>query len=106
MSKLFAMAKARIRMMEKIGFDEKQSILLGLNSLNIPCDEVKQEIIGENEQLPQPRSEISIDLRYLFGLLTGLFQWNNAQVGSQFQTRRIPDEFLRDAQKFLNFLTV
>ena len=64
------------------------------------------EIIGENEQLPQPRSEISIDLRYLFGLLTGLFQWNNAQVGSQFQTRRIPDQFLRDAQKFLNFLTV
>jgi hypothetical protein len=44
MSKLFAIGKARIRMMEKLGFDEKQSILLGLNSLNIPCDEVKEEI--------------------------------------------------------------
>lgn len=51
MSKLFSIGKARIRMMEKLGFDEKQSILLGLNSLNIPCDEVKEEIIGENEIL-------------------------------------------------------
>jgi len=53
MSKLFAIGKARIRMMEKLGFDEKQSILLGLNSLNIPCDEVKEEIIGENEILAE-----------------------------------------------------
>jgi hypothetical protein len=45
-------------------------------------------------------------LRYLFGLLTGLFHWNNAEVGSQFQTRRIPDQFSREAQNFLNFLTV
>jgi hypothetical protein len=53
MSKLFAIGKARIRMMEKLGFDEKQSVLLGLNSLNIPCDEVKEEIIGENEILAE-----------------------------------------------------
>jgi hypothetical protein len=46
MSKLFAIGKARIRMMEKLRFDEKQSILVGINSLNIPCDEVKEEIIG------------------------------------------------------------
>ena len=32
MSKLFAIGKARIRIMEKLGFDEKQSILIGLNS--------------------------------------------------------------------------
>ena len=53
MSKLFAMAKARIRMMEKLGFDEKQATMLGLNTLNIPCDEVKEEIIGENEILAE-----------------------------------------------------
>jgi len=64
------------------------------------------QMIEKSEQLPEPRSEISIDLRYLFGLLTGLFHWNNAEVGSQFQTRRIPDQFSREAQNFLNFLTV
>ena len=53
MSKLFAMAKARIRMMEKLGFDEKQATMLGLNTLNISCDEVKEEIIGENEILAE-----------------------------------------------------
>ena len=40
-------------MMEKIGFDEKQAMMLGLNTLNIPCDEVKEEIIGENEILAE-----------------------------------------------------
>ena len=53
MSKLFAIAKARIRMMEKLGFDEKQATMLGLNTLNISCDEVKEEIIGENEILAE-----------------------------------------------------
>ena len=64
------------------------------------------QMIDSSERLPEPRSEISIDLRYLFGLLTGLFHWNNAEVGSQFQTRRVPDQFSREAQNFLNFLTV
>ena len=64
------------------------------------------EIKNNDDALPQPRSEISIDLRYLFGLLTGLFHWNNAEVGSQFQTRRIPDQFSREAQNFLNFFTI
>ena len=64
------------------------------------------QIIDKSEELPEPRSEISIDLRYLFGLLTGLFHWNNAEVGSQFQTRRIPDQYSSEAQNFLNFLTV
>ena len=53
-----------------------------------------------------PRSEITIDPRYLFGLVTGVFHWNNAEVGSQYQTRRVPDVFDRDAQAFLNFLHV
>lgn len=52
----------------------------------------------------RPRSEIQIDPRYLFGLMTGVFHWNNAVVGSQFFTRRVPDEFDRKAQNFLNFL--
>jgi len=54
-----------------------------------------------------PRSEIHIDKRYLFGLLTHVYHWNNAEVGSQFFTRRCPPTlFNRKAQSFLNFLTV
>jgi UDP-MurNAc hydroxylase len=56
--------------------------------------------------LPQPRSEIDIDARYLFGLLTNVYHWNNAEVGSQYNTRRTPDEFNLKAQSFLNFLRV
>ena len=32
--------------------------------------------------LNTPYSSISIDYRYLFGLLTGVYHWNNAEVGS------------------------
>jgi UDP-MurNAc hydroxylase len=54
--------------------------------------------------LPTPRSEITIDPRCLFGLLTGVYHWNNADVGSHFFVRRIPNEFDRRVQRFLNFL--
>jgi UDP-MurNAc hydroxylase len=57
-------------------------------------------------ELPTPRSEISIDCRYLFGLLTGIYHWNNAEVGSQYSTRRTPNTFDRKAQTYLNFLAV
>lgn len=38
----------------------------------------------------EPRIEVAIDLRYLFGLLTGLFQWPNAMLGSHYQIRSFP----------------
>jgi hypothetical protein len=57
-------------------------------------------------ELPIPRSEISIDPRYLFGLLTHVYHWNNAETGSQFMVRRVPNVFNSAAQKFLNFLSV
>lgn len=53
-----------------------------------------------------PRSEIYIDPRYLFGLLTNVYHWNNAEVGSQFDTRRVPNIFNRKVQSFLNFLSI
>ena len=56
--------------------------------------------------LPQPRSEFFIDQRYLFGLLTHVYHWNNAEVGSQYVTRRYPDEFKPDIQSFLHFFAV
>ncbi len=63
--------------------------------------EFKSEI-GEIES----RTEISIDYRYLFGLLTCIYHWNNAEIGSQYFSRRTPDVFNRQAQGFLNYLHV
>jgi UDP-MurNAc hydroxylase len=56
--------------------------------------------------LPTPRSEIFIDPRYLFGLLTKIYHWDNAEVGSQFDTRRTPNTLNRKAQAFLNYLAI
>ena len=56
--------------------------------------------------LPTPRSEIFIDPRYLFGLLTNVYHWNNAEVGSQYDTRRTPNNLNRKAQAFLNYLAI
>jgi UDP-MurNAc hydroxylase len=53
-----------------------------------------------------PRSEIYIDARYLFGLLTNVYHWNNAEVGSQYNTRRFPNIFDRNVQTFLNYLVI
>lgn len=50
----------------------------------------------------EPRSELFIDHRYLFGLLTRLYHWNNAVIGSQFTCRRVPDVFEPKVQFFLN----
>lgn len=58
------------------------------------------------DDLPEPRSEIRMDARYLFGLLTGVFHWNTAEVGSQYDVRRVPNVFKREVQQFLNFLSV
>ena len=52
-------------------------------------------------------SEIKIDYRYLYGLLTTVYHWNNAEVGSQFFTKRHPlNNFKPKVQSFLNFLSI
>jgi UDP-MurNAc hydroxylase len=52
-------------------------------------------------------SEIIIDYRYLFGLLTTIYHWNNAEVGSQYFTRRVPsDNYQAEVQDYLNFFAV
>jgi hypothetical protein len=53
-----------------------------------------------------PRIELFIDDRYLFGLLTRLYHWNNASIGSQYHYKRIPNEFRRDIFNFLDYLQV
>jgi len=56
--------------------------------------------------LPTPHSLILIDPRYLFGLLTNIYHWNNAEVGSQYNTRRKPNIYNSKAQAFLNYLAI
>jgi hypothetical protein len=55
---------------------------------------------------PVVRSEIYIERKALFAVLTGVCHWNNYEVGSVFFTRREPDIFDRGMQRYLNFLAV
>ena len=51
-------------------------------------------------------SEILIDYRYLFGLLTTIYHWDNATVGSHYDTRRSPQDFYaREIVNYLNFFS-
>jgi UDP-MurNAc hydroxylase len=75
--------------------------------INANKNETKSLSFAEKSApLPTPRSEIIIDPRYLFGLLTNIYHWNNAEVGSQYDTRRTPNIFNRKAQAFLNYLAI
>lgn len=53
-----------------------------------------------------PRIEISIHPRYLFGLLTRLYHWNNALVGSQYFSHRVPNIYRPAFYEFLEMLHV
>ena len=76
--------------------------------LLINANRHKKEIrkINSKEKLGYPVSEITIDYRYLFGLLTGIYHWNNAEVGSLYLVKRKPDILNRGAQHYLNFLSI
>ena len=66
---------------------------------------VEYEFLVNEEAPGEPYSKIHVDYRYLFGLMTGMYHWNNADVGSQFRCTRVPiDAFDEAAQAFLNFL--
>ena len=56
--------------------------------------------------LPTPHSQIFIDLRHLFGLLTNIYHWNNGQIGSHYMTRRLPNLLNKKAEAFLNYFTI
>ena len=52
-------------------------------------------------------SEIFIDYRYFFGLLTTIYHWNNAEVGSHYLTKRKPsNNYRNDVQNYLNFFSI
>ena len=55
----------------------------------------------------KPRLEIFIDQRYLFGLLTRLYHWDNAGIGSHYQAKRVPnDAYKREVYGFLHHFHV
>ena len=86
---------------------------------HIPISESEVAIINANKNSDQPicffypdrnvtkpYSLIQIDIRYLFGLLTSVYHWNNAEIGSQYNIRRNPNILNRSAQLFLNFFAI
>ena len=66
-----------------------------------------REIETEEKINYEEYSEIIIDYRYLFGLLTTLYHWNNAEVGSQYFCKRFPyNNFKPSVQNYLNFFSI
>ena len=54
----------------------------------------------------EPREEIFIDGRLLAGLLERRYHWNNAEIGSHFEFRRVAQNYDRRVYDLLNFLHV
>ena len=79
---------------------------VGGRLVTVNCNRSSQgtvKVFDEPGDIPTPRSVIDIDPRYLFGLLTGIYHWNNAGLGSQFNVRRTPNIYNIQAQRFLIF---
>lgn len=69
-------------------------------------DDVARLDAHEITQKCNPRLEIYIDHRYLFGLLTRLYNWSNASIGSQYFCKRTPDIFDRNIFYFVERMYV
>ena len=66
-----------------------------------------REIKTDEKIINEEYSEIIIDYRYLFGLLTTLYHWNNAEVGSQYFCKRVPiKNYKTKIQNYLNFFSI
>ena len=85
-----------------IQISNEKSILINTNKHN-PRFEVHQRHDQHNNK---PCSQIEMDTKYLFGLLVGLYHWNNAEIGSHFEVRREPNVYNRKAQAFLHFFSL
>ena len=51
-------------------------------------------------------SHLFIESKALFAVLTGITHWNNYEVGSVYQVRRVPDKYNDKMQSYLNFLSI
>lgn len=108
---LLTSAKRRAR--AKVRFDDPYWVVFrpetgnAAFSLNLGDDDAPTSH-GREEDFARltPRLEITIDARYLFGLLTRLYHWNNAEVGSLYRSRRVPETYRPDIYQFLNMFQV
>ncbi len=74
--------------------------------INANKDNPSLTICDRDDEIPEPFRCIFIDSRYLFGLLTNIYHWNNADVGSQYYSCLSSQYADYKAQTFLHFLTV
>jgi UDP-MurNAc hydroxylase len=75
--------------------------------MNCNMNNHSYKVLKHSENLPTPRTEIFINKIYLFGLLTMIYHWNNAEGGSQYMSRRFPFyAYNMHAQTFLSFLHI
>jgi len=86
-------------------FDESGNVYqkFDLNAFNGDLSAIKVDSKLKHSEY----SEIKIDFRYLYGLLTTIYHWNNAEVGSLFFTNRVPlENHNANVQNYLNFFSV
>jgi UDP-MurNAc hydroxylase len=103
---LNAQKKSEIKSEYSFIFSITENDVIRKKFLFICSSETLNEISVNDQISADTYSEIIIDYRLLFGLITGLYHWDNADIGSAYLTRRKPhDNFDRSVLGFLNFFT-
>lgn len=86
------------------------NLLNDKKKLNFTCmfniNTKKKPNVIFNSAFVQPGVQINIDYRLFFGLLTCLYHWNNASIGSLFTSKRMPYQYNKKALNFLNFFSL
>jgi hypothetical protein len=98
-------ARKKIKLLESYWFCFRPNDSGKYLVFDVANDEPVQVLEILNDSLT-PRAEIQIDARYFFGLLTRLYHWNNAEIGSHYRTNRVPDIFIREVYDYLDVLQV
>ena len=85
-------------------WEEEEPWLVNEPLITFNCNkDLKPMELPKNNKI---HSHLFIESKALFLVLTGIAHWNNYEVGSIMQVRRIPDLFDRHMQDYLNFLSV
>lgn len=72
---------------------------------NVNGERFRTLTISDVERL-LPRSVIFLDKTLLFALVSGIYHWNNAQIGSLLTVRRVPDIYIQEVEYAFSFLSV
>ncbi len=65
-----------------------------------------KSVLGEDLLKEKPVMVIRINFKYYFGLLTGIYHWNNAEIGSNYFTYREPNKYYIEVYNYLNYLSL